>query len=45
MLEVFVKSNSHIPIVSMYKHQINKTLEACKCYTLITNGQFAKFPN
>ena len=30
MLEVFVKSNSHIPIVSMYKHQINKTLEACK---------------
>ena len=24
MLEVFVKSNSHIPIVSMYKHQINK---------------------
>ena len=31
MLEVFVKSNSHIPIVSMYKHQINKTLEACKC--------------
>ena len=31
MLKVFVKSNSHIPIVSMYKHQTNKTLEACKC--------------